>query len=88
MNILYKEYIILMNTIYITYYTYIWVVIPQEAFNVIDQNRDGFIDKEDLIEMMTSLGKNPSDQFINDMILEAPGTLSRVQCFNLLGIPM
>ncbi|XP_068839914.1 myosin regulatory light polypeptide 9-like isoform X2 [Capricornis sumatraensis] len=33
----------------------------KEAFNMIDQNRDGFIDKEDLHDMLASLGKNPED---------------------------
>lgn len=28
----------------------------KEAFNLIDQNRDGFIDKEDLLDMLNSLG--------------------------------
>ena len=42
----------------------------QEAFNMIDQNSDGFIDKEDLIEMLTSLGKNPDDKLLETMINE------------------
>ena len=29
----------------------------KEAFNMIDQNRDGFIDKDDLHDMLASLGK-------------------------------
>ena len=29
----------------------------KEAFNMIDQNRDGFIDQDDLKEMLGSLGK-------------------------------
>ena len=29
----------------------------KEAFNMIDQNRDGVIDKEDLQDMLASLGK-------------------------------
>ena len=28
----------------------------KEAFNMIDQNRDGFIDKKDLHDMLASLG--------------------------------
>jgi myosin regulatory light chain 12 len=31
----------------------------KEAFNMIDQNRDGFIDKEDIL---TSSGKDPTDE--------------------------
>jgi myosin regulatory light chain 12 len=30
----------------------------KEAFNMIDQNRDGFVDKEDLHDMLASLGKH------------------------------
>lgn len=29
----------------------------KEAFNMIDQNRDGFIEKEDLHDMLASLGE-------------------------------
>lgn len=32
----------------------------KEAFNMIDQNRDGFIDKEDLHDTLASLGNNYS----------------------------
>ena len=31
----------------------------KEAFNMIDQNRDGFIEKDDLHEMLASLGSFP-----------------------------
>ena len=34
----------------------------KEAFNMIDQNRDGFIDKEDLHDMLASLGTQPSSR--------------------------
>ncbi|KAH9645228.1 hypothetical protein HF086_018273 [Spodoptera exigua] len=30
----------------------------KEAFNMIDQNRDGFVDKDDLHDMLASLGKD------------------------------
>lgn len=29
----------------------------KEAFNMIDQNRDGFVDKDDLHDMLASLGE-------------------------------
>lgn len=35
----------------------------KEAFNMIDQNRDGFIDKEDLHDMLASLGNNSLFRF-------------------------
>lgn len=40
----------------------------KEAFNMIDQNRDGFIDKEDLHDMLASLGKNTKTTLTGDWI--------------------
>ena len=31
---------------------------------MIDHNRDGFIDKEDLHDMLASLGKDPTDEYL------------------------
>lgn len=33
-------------------------LLPSKAFNMIDQNRDGFIDNEDLKDMLASLGQS------------------------------
>lgn len=55
---------------------------------MIDQNRDGFVDKEDLIEMMTSLGKNPTDDFLDSMIQEAPGPINFTMFLTLFGDKM
>ncbi|XP_064652227.1 myosin regulatory light chain 12B-like [Lineus longissimus] len=57
----------------------------KEAFNVIDQNRDGFVDKDDLLEMLTSLGKNPTEDFLEKMISEAPGPLNFTMFLTLFG---
>ena len=38
----------------------------KEASNMIDQNRGGFIDKEDLHDMLASLRKNPMDSWCHD----------------------
>ncbi|XP_055134873.1 myosin regulatory light chain 12B-like isoform X1 [Symphalangus syndactylus] len=48
----------------------------KEAFNMIDQNRDGFINKEDLHDMLASLGKNPTDGYLDAMMNEAPGPIN------------
>ena len=40
---------------------------------MIDQDQDGFIDADDLKEIFTSLGADPNDDFVNEMIAEAPG---------------
>lgn len=52
---------------------------------MIDQNRDGYIDKEDLLEMMTSLGKDPSNEYLEKMITEAPGPINFTMFLTLFG---
>ncbi|CAM9566818.1 unnamed protein product [Rangifer tarandus platyrhynchus] len=55
----------------------------KEALNMIDQKRDGFVDKEDLHDMLASLGKkiqlmNPEDVIRNPFACfdeEATGTI-------------
>ncbi|XP_058973762.2 myosin regulatory light polypeptide 9-like [Pocillopora verrucosa] len=48
----------------------------KEAFNVIDQDRDGIISAKDLTEMFNSLGKPQKDDYIEDMLGEATGTVN------------
>ncbi|KAG7471953.1 hypothetical protein MATL_G00103480 [Megalops atlanticus] len=57
----------------------------KEAFNMIDQNRDGFIDKEDLHDMLASLGKNPSDDYLEGMMSEAPGPINFTMFLTMFG---
>lgn len=79
----------------------------KEAFNMIDQNRDGFIDKEDLHDMLASLGdllynlrrysnlyfanlgcsigKNPTDDYLEGMMNEAPGPINFTMFLTLFG---
>ncbi|GFN73545.1 myosin regulatory light chain [Plakobranchus ocellatus] len=57
----------------------------KEAFNMIDQNRDGYVDKEDLFEMFTSLGKNPTDADLDLMIAMAPGPINFTMFLTLFG---
>jgi len=52
---------------------------------MIDQNRDGFVDKDDLIEMMTSLGKNPTDELLDAMVQEASGPINFTMFLTLFG---
>ena len=44
---------------------------------MIDQDQDGFIDADDLKEIFTSLGADPNDDFVNEMIAEAPGKIKK-----------
>jgi len=57
----------------------------KEAFNMIDQNRDGFIDKEDLHDMLASLGKDPADDYLEGMMKEAPGPINFTMFLTLYG---
>ncbi|VDP39459.1 unnamed protein product [Soboliphyme baturini] len=57
----------------------------KEAFNMIDQNRDGFIDKEDLHDMFASLGKEVTDEFLEQMVSEAPGQINFTMFLTLFG---
>ncbi|KRX72495.1 Nucleolar MIF4G domain-containing protein 1 [Trichinella sp. T6] len=60
----------------------------KEAFNMIDQNRNGFIDKADLLDMYASLGKDVGDEFIDEMINEAPGAINFTMFLTMFGEKM
>ena len=47
--------------------------------------RDGFIDKEDLHDMLASLGKDPSDEYLEDMMNEAPGPINFTMFLTMFG---
>ncbi|XP_072042426.1 myosin regulatory light chain 12A-like [Amphiura filiformis] len=57
----------------------------KEAFTLIDQNRDGFIDKEDLHDMLASMGKNPTGEELDVMVAEAPGPINFTMFLTLFG---
>ncbi|XP_076020222.1 myosin light chain 5-like isoform X1 [Genypterus blacodes] len=57
-----------------------------QAFTLIDQNRDGFIDKEDLKDTYASLGKlNVKDNELEDMLKEATGPINFTMFLTLFG---
>jgi Ca2+-binding EF-hand superfamily protein len=57
----------------------------KEAFNMIDQNRDGFICKEDLHDMLASLGKNPTEEYLEEMMAAAPGPINFTMFLTMFG---
>ncbi|XP_072113100.1 myosin light chain 5-like [Mobula birostris] len=58
----------------------------KEAFTLIDQNRDGFIDKEDLKDTYASLGKlQVKDDELESMLKEATGPINFTMFLNLFG---
>jgi len=52
---------------------------------MIDQNHDGFIDKEDLHDMLASLGKEPTEEYLEGMMKEAPGPINFTMFLTLFG---
>jgi len=57
----------------------------KEAFNMIDQNRDGFVDADDLKDMLASLGKDVSDKYVDGMVNEAPGAINFTMFLTMFG---
>jgi myosin regulatory light chain 12 len=57
----------------------------KEAFTMIDQNRDGFIDVEDLKDMYASLGQEPKTDTLKAMLKECPGQLNFTAFLTLFG---
>ena len=52
---------------------------------MIDHNRDGFIDNEDLHDMLASLGKDPTEEYLEGMMSEAPGPINFTMFLTLFG---
>uniref|UniRef100_A0A182NQ47 EF-hand domain-containing protein n=1 Tax=Anopheles dirus TaxID=7168 RepID=A0A182NQ47_9DIPT len=48
----------------------------KKAFSMIDRDQDGFIEKADLRDLLTSLGKNPTEECLEGMMNEAPGSIN------------
>ncbi|XP_054445351.1 myosin regulatory light chain 12B-like isoform X2 [Pteronotus mesoamericanus] len=57
----------------------------KEAFHMIDQNRGGFIDKEDLHDVLASLGKYPIVAYLDAMMNEAPGPINFTMFLMIFG---
>jgi myosin regulatory light chain 12 len=57
----------------------------KEAFNMIDQNRDGFSDNDDLKDMLASLGKEVTDEYLDEMMNQAPGAINFTMFMTLFG---
>ncbi|XP_037656214.1 myosin regulatory light chain 12B-like [Choloepus didactylus] len=57
----------------------------REAFNMIGQNQNGFISKEDLHDMLASLGKNPAGAYLEAMMNEVPGSIHFTMFLTVFG---
>ncbi|KAJ8261015.1 hypothetical protein COCON_G00167380 [Conger conger] len=58
----------------------------KEAFSIMDQNRDGLIDKNDLRETFSALGRmNVKQEEIDEMLKEAPGPINFTVFLTMFG---
>lgn len=57
----------------------------KEAFQIMDQNKDGTICKGDLKDLYASMGQIPSDSVLDEMIKEAPGPINFTTFLTLFG---
>ncbi|XP_006640871.2 myosin regulatory light chain 2B, cardiac muscle isoform [Lepisosteus oculatus] len=58
----------------------------KEAFTIMDQNRDGFIDKQDLRDTFAALGRlNVNNEELEDMLKEAPGAINFTVFLTMFG---
>ncbi|KAK6765888.1 hypothetical protein RB195_025670 [Necator americanus] len=57
----------------------------KEAFGIMDQNKDGIIDKGDLKDLYATMGQIASEKQIEDMIKEAPGPINFTVFLTLFG---
>ncbi|KAK1158384.1 myosin regulatory light chain 2B, cardiac muscle isoform-like [Acipenser oxyrinchus oxyrinchus] len=58
----------------------------KEAFTIMDQNRDGFITKEDLRDTFAALGRlNVKNEELEDMVNETPGAINFTVFLTMFG---
>jgi len=57
----------------------------KEAFNMIDQNKNQIIDKEDLADIYASLGKDHGDDYLQEMLDDAPGPINFTMFLTMFG---
>ncbi|XP_067010793.1 myosin regulatory light chain 2 [Anabrus simplex] len=60
----------------------------KEAFQLMDQDKDGIISKNDLRATFDNLGKLASDAELNEMVNEAPGPINFTQLLTLFAARM
>jgi len=61
------------------------VQIFKEAFQMIDQDKDGFISKNDIRQTFDALGRLCTEEELNSMIAEAPGPINFTMFITIFG---
>lgn len=57
----------------------------KEAFSLIDRDGDGFIQKEDLKDILSSLGQFPTNEYLDEMLEESPGNINFTMFLTMFG---
>ncbi|XP_078081354.1 myosin regulatory light chain 2B, cardiac muscle isoform-like [Mustelus asterias] len=57
----------------------------KEAFTIMDQNRDGFINKDDLRDTFAALGLTTKSEDLDAMLSEAPGAINFTVFLTMFG---
>lgn len=57
----------------------------KEAFTLIDRDADGFIQKQDLLDILNSLGQTPDDEYLEEMLDEASGNINFTMFLTMMG---
>ncbi|MDJ8942385.1 hypothetical protein PO867_15010 [Clostridium perfringens] len=57
----------------------------KEAFTMIDQNRDGIIDENDLAAIYQQIGREPDMKQLKEMLKECPGQMNFTHFLTLFG---
>ena len=57
----------------------------KEAFSLIDRDEDGFIQKDDLKDILLSLGQQPTDDYLNEMLDESTGNINFTMFLTMFG---
>lgn len=60
----------------------------KEAFNLIDQDRDGVISKDDLQKILISLGQKPTDKEVREMLNEVQGNVDFARFLSMFASKM
>ena len=60
----------------------------KEAFNMMDVNRDGFIDKDDLADLFASFGKENDNELLDSMMGDANGPINFPMFLTIFGEKM
>ncbi|KTF93806.1 hypothetical protein cypCar_00039522 [Cyprinus carpio] len=94
-NCLYRDSSTVISSIYseiAVYYilhpshTHFYLFHLPQAFTIMDQNRDGFIDKNDLRDTFAALGRlNVKQEELDEMLKEAPGPINFTVFLTMFG---